>query len=155
MNEFSTRKRIRLQGYDYSQNNYYFITICTYEKSQIFGIEDHLTDFGKIAENCLRKIQDVFSGVRVDKYVVMPNHIHAIVVFERNTAARMYACPTLGTVIGNYKAAVSRDIHLIDPKRTVWQKRYYDHIIRDQKDYKKIWTYIDENPVKWESDEYY
>ena len=155
MNDFSTRKRIRLQGYDYTQNNYYFVTICTYEKRQIFGIGDQITDFGRIAENRLCRIQGIFPGVRIDKYVVMPNHVHAIVVFESNSQARMYACPTLGTVIGNYKAAVSRGIHLIDPKRNVWQKRYYDHIIRGQKDYEKIWTYIDENPVKWESDEYY
>ena len=85
----------------------------------------------------------------------MPNHIHAIIVFGHEKEARMYACPTLGTVIGNYKAAVTRAIHSLDPKNEVWQKRYYDHIIRNQRDYEAVWTYIDENPAKWESDEYY
>ena len=155
MNDLPKRKHIRLREYDYSQNNFYFVTICTGNKKHLFGMGEHLTDYGKCVEKCLNKINAVFSAVQLDKYVIMPNHIHAILVIEQNPAARMYACPTLGTVVGNYKAAVSREIHQIDPNQIVWQSRYYDHVIRNQQDYDAVWRYIDENPAKWESDEYF
>lgn len=161
MNDLPKRKHIRLREYDYSQNNFYFVTICTHDKKHLFGMGEHLTNYGICAKDCLNKIHSVFPCVRLDKFVVMPNHIHAILVIEHDTAtdkieaASMYACPTLGTVIGNYKAAVSRQIHQIVPNQTVWQSRFYDHVIRNQRDYEAIWQYIDENPVKWETDEYF
>ena len=140
------RKQIRIPQFDYSSNNYYYVTICTSSKAHLFGMGNKLTPHGKIAEKYLLKIPEIF---------IMPNHIHAILVFERSEAARMYACPTLGTVIGNYKAAVTREIHSYLPGFTVWQKRYYDHVIRNAHDYENIWTYIDDNPFKWEADDYY
>ena len=149
------RKRIRLKDYDYSQNNYYFVTMCTHEKRKIFGMGESLTEYGLIAEKYIYSINEVFNDVKIDKFVIMPNHIHAIVVIERKDAARMYACPTLGTVIGNYKASVTREIHLRAPSETVWQKRFYEHIIRNRKEYETIWEYIDENPIKWHTDKYY
>ena len=158
MNKRPKRKRIRLHDFDYASPNYYYVTLCTHEKKYLFGMTDHLTQYGKVADLCFGMVNEVFPNVTIDKYVIMPNHIHAIVVIENEQAdrtARMYACPTLGTVIGNYKAAVSRKIHAVDPSIQVWQTRFYDHVIRDQKDYENIWTYIDENPVKWESDDYY
>lgn len=157
MNDLSQRKRIRLQEYDYSQNNFYFVTICTADKEHLFGMGERLTAFGLCAEKHLHRIQSFFPCVRVDKHVIMPNHIHAIIAIEHDPTARKNACPTptLGTVIGNYKAAVSREIHQSEPDQTVWQNRYYDHVIRNQRDYEAIWQYIDENPLKWESDEYF
>ena len=156
MNDLPKRKLIRLPEYDYSQNNYYFVTICTHNKKHLFGMGEHVTAYGLCAEKHLHRINSFFPCVRVDKYVVMPNHIHAIIAIEQNPAARKNACPTptLGTVIGNYKAAVSREIHRIDPNQIVWQTRYYDHVIRNQQDYEAVWQYIDENPLKWELDEY-
>ena len=153
--ELFNRKRIRLKDYDYSQNNYYFITICTFDKQKIFGMKDNLTEYGKIAEKYIHSLNEVFEYVKIDKYVIMPNHIHAIVVIDRKDTARMYACPTLGDIIGNYKAAVTREIHLTNPSKKVWQSRFYEHIIRNQKDYELIWKYIDENPIKWDTDKYY
>lgn len=80
-----------------------------------------------------------------------------MIAIEHDTTARKNACPTptLGTVIGNYKAPVSREIRQIDPNQIVWQARYLDHVIRNQQDYEAVWRYIDENPLKWELDEYY
>ena len=153
-NSLPERKHIRLREYDYSQNNFYFVTICTHNKALLFGLGERLTDYGECAEKCLLTIHSIFPCVRLDKYVIMPNHIHAIIVIDHDTAASMYAGPTLGTVIGNYKAAVSREIHQIDPNQIVWQARYYDHVIRNQQDYEAVWRYIDENPLKWELDEY-
>ena len=157
MNDLPQRKRIRLAEYDYSQNNCYFVTICTADKKHLFGMGDHLTSYGLCAEKHLQRIHSFFPCVRVDKTVIMPNHIHAIIAIEHDPATRKNACatPTLGTVIGNYKAAVSREIHQTDPSQTVWQGRYYDHVIRNQRDYEAVWQYIDENPLKWELDEYF
>ncbi|MBQ6263863.1 MAG: transposase [Clostridia bacterium] len=161
MNDLPKRKRLRLREFDYSQNNYYFVTICTFEKQHFFGMTGNLTECGKIAEDCICRIPEIFSCVKPDKYVVMPNHIHAVLAFEKpltdsvKHTARIYACPTPGTVIGNYKAAVTRNIHQKFPGLKLWQTGFYDHIIRNQSDYENIWTYIDENPAKWESDDYY
>ena len=157
MNDLPQRKRIRLAEYDYSQNNCYFVTICTADKKHLFGMSEHLTAYGLFAQKHLHRISSFFPCVHVDKYVIMPNHVHAMIAIEHDPTARKNACPTpqLGTVIGNYKAAVSREIHRIDPTQTVWQSRYYDHIIRNQQDYEAVWRYIDENPLKWELDEYF
>ena len=162
MGELPKRKRIRLRDYDYSQGNYYFVTICTFEKEHLFGMDENLTEYGKIAKGCLESVKEVFPFVQIDKYVIMPNHVHAIIVIEDfasgesgKGAARMYACPTLGTIVGNYKSAVSRGVHAFDPGKRIWQARFYDHVIRNQKDYENTWRYIHENPAKWKTDDYY
>jgi REP element-mobilizing transposase RayT len=157
MNEYPKRKHLRLIEYDYSQSNYYFVTICTYGKKHLFGIGDRLTAYGKTAEKCLAEIPRVFPDICIDKYVIMPNHIHMIFVIKNSTdeTARMYPRPTLGIAIGNFKSAVTREIHNTEPEIKVWQTGFYDHIIRDIPNYENIWTYIDENPIKWDSDEYY
>ena len=86
MNELSKRKRIRLHDFDYSQSSYYYATICTYGKEHLFGMGKQLSAYGVSAETCLLMIPQIFSGVYVDKYVIMPNHIHAIIVIENDAA---------------------------------------------------------------------
>ncbi len=141
--QLAKRKLPRLDGYDYSNANHYFITICTHEKNCIFGSIDITNEFGKIAENELKNIKSHFEYVYVDKYVVMPNHIHAIIVIEN-----VEKTPNLSTVVGSYKSGVTKTIHSYDPKLKVWQKSYYDRIIRNDEEYKKICKYIDENHHK-------
>lgn len=136
------RKQMRLPGYDYSSANYYFVTICTHEKSFVFGSVDMINKLGSIAEKELLDIKNHFENVIVDKYVIMPNHIHAIVVIEDGEA------PTLSSVIGSYKSAVSKKIHEIIPEIAVWQKSFYDHIIRNDREYAQICKYIEENHHK-------
>ena len=139
------RKSTRIPGYDYSTNNYYFVTICTHEKVCLFTTGGKTSHLGTIAERCLTEIPHHFPGVRVDKWVVMPNHIHAVLVFEN-------ANVNLTTVIGLYKSQVTKEIHRMKPNLTVWQRSFHDHVIRSQKTYEKIWNYIDGNPSKWEED---
>ena len=91
----------------------------------------------------------------MDKYVIMPNHIHMIVVIGCDGAERSRPFPTLSTVIGQYKSGVSRNIHSICPDFKIWQKSFHDHIIRNENDYQMIWQYIDTNPATWENDCFY
>ena len=145
----------RLNGYDYSQENYYFVTICTENRRNIFGLPENQTFSGRIAEEELQQISKHFSGIRLDSFVVMPNHIHAIIVIGCDKAERASPFPTLSIVIGSYKSGVSRRIHQQMPNMKVWQRSFYDHVIRNEADYLRIWQYMDENPIQWEDDEYY
>jgi REP element-mobilizing transposase RayT len=147
-NRFHSRKHPRLKAYDYSQRNFYFITICTNQKKCIFGQPHALNVFGKIAEASLLKMEEHFSGIRIDKYVIMPNHVHVIFEVTEN------GCDLLNA-IGAYKSGVSKEIHKIEPDILVWQTSFHDHVIRNQAGYEKIWNYIETNPMKWEEDCFY
>nr|MBQ8244215.1 transposase [Oscillospiraceae bacterium] len=134
-----------MKTYDYSNPNYYFITICTWEKKCIFGKNTNLNVYGRIAVRGLVKITRHFPSVRVEKFVVMPNHIHAILVLGENA-------PNLSVVVGQFKSFVSKQIHTIEPKKKVWQASFHDHVVRNQKDFERIWLYIESNPGNWEKD---
>ena len=149
---FFSRKSTRLPGYDYATGNYYFITICTHEKKCLFGSAGK-SKFGKLAEECLLQIPEHFSNVMLDKWVIMPNHIHAIIVLRSNVTDQQL--PALSTIVGQYKAAVTKKSHVIAPELQIWQRSFHDHIIRGQQDYAKIWEYIENNPKKWEEDCFY
>ena len=146
LSEVSFRKSPRIEGYDYGSVNYYFVTICTYEKKCLFYSDGNLNANGSIAQACMEELAEHFRGVRVDKYVIMPNHLHTIIVIERENSAN------LSVVIGQYKAAVSKRIRERHPDMVVWQRSFHDHVIRDQAGYEKIWNYIDTNPLRWRED---
>jgi len=145
---FPVRKHPRLKEYDYTTENYYFVTLCTRNKERLFGDAENLSPIGKTAESCLREIPKHFCNVVLDKYVVMPNHIHAIVILPGKTA-------NLSVVIGQYKAAVTKQLHKTFPKLSLWQTSFHDHVIRSQEDYERIWAYIEGNPSKWTEDCFY
>ena len=147
--EFINRKSPRIPQYDYSTPNYYFITICTHNKDCIFGTPGQLNDYGKIAEQSLLKIPDLFSSVRIEKYFIMPNHIHAIFVLEESKSQN---ANNLAVILGQYKMTVTKKIRSMDPDKKVWQRSFHDHIIRNLKSFEKIWLYIENNPLKWEDD---
>lgn len=149
--ELPKRKLPRLQGFDYSSENYYFITICTHNKECIFGMPDFPTVYGITAKEHLLNIEKRYDGIYIDRYVIMPNHIHAIVVIGCDPKAeRSRPFPTLDTVVGLYKSGVSREIHKISPELKIWQKSFYDEIIRNREAYTELCRYIEENPLKWE-----
>lgn len=149
--ELPKRKLPRLSGFDYSSENYYFVTICTHGKKCIFGMPDKPTVCGKIAKEHLLNIEKHHEGICVDRYVVMPNHIHVIIVIGCDPEAeRSRPFPTLDTVLGLYKSGVSREIREIFPGIKVWQKSFYDEIIRSKEAYEELCRYMDENPLKWE-----
>ena len=110
--------------YDYATPNHYFVTICTKDKRCIFGTLHRNNVYGDLAEIGLLEIPKHFDKVHIDKYIVMPNHIHAIVILEDGAKE-------LSTIIGQYKAFVTRKIHEIDPGVAVWQVSFHDHVIRN------------------------
>ena len=115
------------------------------KKSCIFGEPRQLNTFGRIARDAFSLIQDHFSDIRVDKFVVMPNHVHAImeVLTGQND---------LSMAVGHYKAFITKKIRKIQPGYVVWQVSFHDHIIRNREDHRRIWNYIDGNPQNWEKD---
>ena len=153
--ELPNRKSPRLSGFDYATHACYFITICTHKKQNLFGNPYDLNAFGKIAEHDLLQISMHFPGVAIEKYVIMPNHIHALISLGLSETERSRPFPTLSAIVGLYKSGVSKSIHRFSPDLAIWQKSFYDHIIRGKKDYDEIWTYIDNNPKQWELDEFY
>ena len=103
---------------------------------------------GKLAAEGFDQIANHYPGVIVEKYVVMPNHIHAVIFLTDEKSK-------LENVIGSYKSFVSREIHKVKPGMKVWQNSFHDHIIRNEKSYQNIWQYIDSNPKKWNEDCFY
>ena len=145
---YYNRKSERIPNFDYPSRNYYFVTICTRNRRCIFGLPDILNRYGKIAEEEILKISSHYEGVTIDKYVVMPNHVHMIVVLENENH-------NLNQVIAQYKSGVTRWIRKFVPDVTVWQRSYHDHVIRNQAAYEKIWLYIEANPMNWNKDCFY
>ncbi|MBQ6999446.1 MAG: transposase [Oscillospiraceae bacterium] len=147
------RKSPRMSFFDYASSNYYFVTICTHEKKCIFGSVQNRSRYGQIAADSIVQISAHYSSVAVDKYVVMPNHVHMILVIGCEN--RNEKNPSLEQIIGAYKSGVSRMIYKTGEKFPVWQRSFHDHVIRNQKDYERIWAYIDTNPMRWETDCFY
>ena len=159
---FPKRKPNRLKNFDYSSNGKYFITICTKNKQKILWNDDcvgancvrqstelPLSLYGVAVKKEIEKISEIYSDViKVDMYVVMPNHIH--IIFFIDIYGRTKFAPTISRVIKQFKGAVTRQTGL-----SMFQKSFHDHIIRDEADYLKIWNYIDTNPAKWQEDCFY
>ena len=146
------RKHPRLNNYDYGQCGCYHITICTKKRSQclsrIIAAESlgeraqvQLSSWGHIAERYLQSIEQRYIGVRLDKYVIMPNHIHILIFLE------MQASATIPTIVHGFKRMVSREIG-----HSIWQESFYDVVIRNDVMYQCEWNYIDGNPDKWTED---
>ena len=146
--KYPNRRNPRLKNFDYASNKAYFLTVCTDNKKCLFGNPEELNFFGEIAKRGLLELETHYSGIRVDKMVVMPNHIHLILVLNDSSA-------TVSSVIGSFKSYVSREIHKVQPDLVVWQKSFHDHIIRNEGEYQKIWLYIEGNPQNWNKDCFY
>ena len=147
------RKSPRLPGFDYSSQQYYFVTICTHDKQCLFGSVGRLNCYGRIAQRALLEIPSHFPDVMIDQYVIMPNHIHAVLILgcgEKSVENKS----DLRTVVGLYKSGVTRQIHKIDSNCTVWQRSFYDSVIRTDAMYQQISQYIANNPLKWQLDAY-
>ena len=154
METFPNRKQIRIKNYDYSTPGAYFITVCTANREKIFwngvGADSirpeklPLSSSGKIAEQAVLQIASHYENIVVDKYCIMPDHIHLILRIESNISGRIISAPTISTVVGSMKRWVSKQIG-----KPIWQKSFYEHGIRNQQDYDEIWTYIDNNPLKY------
>ncbi|MBR4701986.1 MAG: transposase [Oscillospiraceae bacterium] len=151
------RKPNRLSGYDYSSPGYYFLTICTEYHQPLFGSicahedgtvssEMVLNDTGQAVAAVILAIPEHYPGIILDKYVVMPNHIHLILAIPSS----LKNAPNISRIVLQFKRAVS-----IRLGKSIWQLGFHDHIIRDEREYQEIWNYIDNNPLKWALDKYY
>lgn len=150
------RKSPRLKGYDYSLVGGYFVTICAYGKEHHFGTirdgEMRLSDVGQIAHDHWLRTPEFFPTVKLSDYVVMPNHVHGILFLSESHDKS----PTLGNIIGNYKAGVTRIARReLDFTSTIWQASYHDHIIRNEPDMNRIREYVQYNPARWDADTFY
>ena len=157
MKDLQTRKPNRLKGYDYSQNGCYFITICVKDRRELFWsppvgariARPPLSDIGEVVRKAIENIPHIYKPITIDKYVIMPNHIHLILLIS-DVPGRAMRAPTISTVINQFKGHVTKQIG-----HSVWQKLFHDHIIRNYADYLVIWKYIDENPARWHEDCFY
>ena len=154
------RQHVRLPGWDYRSPGPYAITVVTRHREWFFG-EDvdgrvALSDAGAMVAGAWRETVTVFPRVVLDAFVIMPNHVHAIVLLSREGPA---GNPTLGDVVHRFKSVTTRrhskGVHGLDWQpydRTLWQPRFYDHIIRDDADLDHCRRYIVANPANWETD---
>ena len=167
--ELPQRKRLRLRNFDYSMPGAYFITICTHNRkctlSHVVGAihespETKLTCYGKILDKIIRNIPDRHKAT-IDTYVIMPNHIHLIIIITDDEELRairespLRGRSVISKVIGYIKMNASKEIHRQHGDATIWQRGFHDHVIRDRRDYEKIAKYIYENPARWQYDCFY
>lgn len=165
------RRSIRLKGYDYTQAGVYFVTICVAQRECLFGEivdgEMRLNEYGRIVAEEWARTATMRSNVELGEFVVMPNHAHGIIVLTDNdVGARRRLAPTteqfgkpiagsLPTIIRAFKSAVTYRINILRQTSgaPVWQRNYWEHIIRNERELERIRAYIINNPANWSIDE--
>ena len=171
----NTRKQYRLKEFDYSSAGTYFVTICTKQRHNQFWQKDflasfmqkglateldycvdsvgatigrpkgiELSNFGLVVQDCILRVSSKYTAIVVDYFVIMPDHVHLLLRFDSNFNGLPMAAPTLSQVVSQFKASVSKRI-----KTSVWQKLFFDHIVRNEQDYIEHVKYILENPMRW------
>ncbi len=165
MPNLPNRKPNRLEFYDYTEAGGHFITICTAQKRKILSDidqnvvvgapigrppEPQLTPIGEIAKEAILNIPHIYPMVEIEDYVIMPNHIHLLLWILEDENGRPMGAPTVGNIINQFKGYVSKCVG-----RPIWQKLFYDHVIRNKKDHEAISKYIENNPATWLEDELY
>ena len=145
---FYQRKSPRLPKFDYCSNQYYFLTLCTYNKACIFGQIPRMNKLAAIVREHIENLENTRKGVLVDKYVIMPNHVHMIISLHNSDISIPY-------LMALFKTGVTKQIRKAYPDKKIWQRSFHDHIIRNEADYQRIWSYIDTNPIRWEMDCFY
>lgn len=169
------RRSIRLKGYDYSEGGAYFVTICTQGRECLFGdiVDDEmrLNDTGTMVRDLWHEIPEHFRHADIDEFVVMPNHFHGIIVIvgaqfiapfdcdainnNKKQGVMNHAPTTVGEIVRAFKARCTNAINHIrnTPGTPLWQRNYYEHIIRGEGEMNRIRKYIVDNPAKWAEDE--
>ena len=161
--ELPNRKSNRISGYDYSQNGAYFITVCTQGRKKILSKISvgtpvpgcpqeprlELLQYGEVADKTIRQMDAFYGNLSVDKYMIMPDHIHLLIQISEPVGRPRRGVPTertslIARFVGTFKRFCNKEYG-----ENIWQARYYDHVIRNQQDYDEIWQYIENNPLKW------
>ena len=181
--EIHKRKSIRLKDYNYSKEGMYFITICTHNREHLFGeIIDGkmiLNNVGEIVKRELLKTNEIRKNVKIDNWVIMPNHIHFLIEilegfpsgkplqnnYLKNVGVLPLANPeknqnklkanTIGSIVNQIKSKVTKEVRKETEIYSVWQRNYYENIIKNEEIYIKVSEYIENNPLKWEEDKYF
>ena len=159
------RRSMRLEGYDYSRESAYFVTLCTSDRRCFLGsITEACPDLsgeGSVVNDCWVEIPKHSVSVEIDEFIVMPNHLHGVLFLgaKETAVGATHASPasrrrTLGTVIGAFKSASARRINELrgTPGAAVWQRNYYEHVIRSEESLERIREYIVTNPERWAED---
>lgn len=175
------RRSIRLKGYDYAQAGLYFITICCQNRIHRFGevVDGKMVcnAFGRIAHDEWLKTPEIRPSVELGEFIIMPNHMHGIIrLLDRgefhspdNTTNELHVndnkgefnsppqspSQTVGAIVRGYKSAVTKQLRLLGFDDKLWQRNYYEHIIRDERSYQNISEYIINNPAKWARDKFH
>jgi len=171
------RRSIRLPSYDYASVGAYFATVCAHDRARIFGeVADgamHLARIGNIVDECLKAIPEHFENVIVDAAIVMPNHVHVILVIAKRDerargitgasgngmATRRFIAPgpgSVGTILGTFKAAATREVNQPRVKGFIlWQRSFYERVIRNDREMNAFREYIELNPLNWRKDEHH
>ncbi|MEN6469361.1 MAG: transposase [Smithella sp.] len=168
------RHSIRLKGYDYSQTGAYFITVCTHNRECLFCFinDDEITtnEYGDIVRREWMKTPEMRANVELDEFIIMPNHVHGIIMINECRGVLQYAptktqtkhetkfqspSNTIGAIIRGFKSAVTRQINEMrqTPGVPIWQCNYYEHIIRNDDELNRVREYIINNPINWQTDE--
>ncbi|MGB7442637.1 MAG: transposase [Coleofasciculaceae cyanobacterium] len=171
------RRSIRLQGYDYGQSGAYFITLCTYKKECWFGeicdSQMRLNQLGKIVAQEWLRTPQIRPEITLDEWIVMPNHLHGIIIVNNNTVGAHRRAPSssqpkphtpspqfrrysnsLPSIIAGFKSATTKRINKQreTQKTPLWQRNYYESVLRDTKHFEHARSYIYTNPVRWKDD---
>lgn len=180
------RRSLRLQGYDYSRAGFYFVTICCQDRKCVFGDVENgemiLNECGRIASDFLKNASGKYDRIQMHEFVVMPNHVHAIIEITADNAGMIHESslpqdesslppePTtvllyrdqrrkmlLSKIVGWYKMNTSKQINIIRNMTgsPLWQRNYHERILRDQKSFIRVSNYIRNNPRKWNVDQFY
>jgi putative transposase len=176
--DFPRRRTIRLKNFDYARQGAYFITICIFNRYCLFGeiISGgmHLDSIGMIARECLLGIPAHLENANVFEFIIMPNHIHSIIILENRYNETGMACHaptdskrfvefgkpvkgTMPTLVGAFKSAVTKKVNLVikDSNNRIWQRGFHDHIIRNENEPRVKIEYIKSNPQNWDKDPEY
>ena len=152
----------RLKTWDYAAPGYYFLTVCTRDRdcilSQINSVptvgapigRPLLSCAGEIVQQCLLAMEKRYSAVEIDEFVIMPNHIHLILKICGDEEGRPMGAPTVSTLMNQWKGAASKQAG-----GPLWQRGFYDHILRDEAEYLLVKDYIQTNPLRWQLDRFY
>ena len=161
--ELPKRKPNRLSSYDYDREGAYFLTICTQDRKCLLSIivgddalgvpENRLTEIGQIVEKHILSSRNM-DRITLEKYVIMPNHIHILLTVDMNTGGTPRVSSPTTAIIPRFVASLKRFSNQ-EVGKEIFQRSYHDHVIRNQQDYLKIWEYIDNNPKQWKMDCFY
>ena len=167
-----TRRRMRLEGYDYSTPGAYFVTACTQDRRPLFGrvIDGRMAanPLGTVVEDCWDELPDHYDSLALDAFILMPNHVHGVILLQdepnnasvgaglqpaipRPAASRRHGLPE---IVRAFKTFSARKINRMRASTgaSVWQRGFYDHVIRDEDELDRVRTYILDNPRKWSED---